>query len=127
MGNQDLGSGFGMNNPDHIFKSLGTIFGLKYLNHLMRFRCGKKFGSGIKKSRIRNTAKMNSYLSFPCRNIARVAAAAAGVAAAAAARMSPLLKTGNGVVTIDTRAAKSSRRMLRPLPFLPLPSLGDRH
>jgi hypothetical protein len=72
-------------------------------------------------------ANMDTYLSFPCRNIARVAAAAVGVAAAAAARMSPRLKTGNGVVTIDTRAAQSSRRMLRPLPFLPLPSLGDRH
>ncbi len=61
-----------------------------------------------------------TYLLFPCRNIDRVAAAAVGVAAAAAARMSPRLKTGNGVVTIDTRAAQSSRRMLRPLPHPPV-------
>jgi hypothetical protein len=48
-------SGSGMNNPDHIFKSLETIFlifwGLKYLNSLMRIRDadGKKSdpGSGI--------------------------------------------------------------------------------
>jgi hypothetical protein len=45
--------GSGMNNPDHIFKSLETIFliilGLKYLNSLTRIRDGKKPdpGSGI--------------------------------------------------------------------------------
>ncbi len=49
----------GMNNPDHIFKSLETIFsfffGLKYLNSLMPIRDGdssdpgwKKVGSGIR-------------------------------------------------------------------------------
>jgi hypothetical protein len=49
---QDPGSG--MNNPDHIFKSLETIFllflGLKYLNSLMRFRDPgwRQFGSGIR-------------------------------------------------------------------------------
>jgi hypothetical protein len=51
------GSGSGMNNPDHIYESLETIFiflGLKYLNSLMRIWDGKyadlgwkKFGSGI--------------------------------------------------------------------------------
>jgi hypothetical protein len=30
--------GSGMNNPDHISESLATIFGLKYLNSLMRIR-----------------------------------------------------------------------------------------
>jgi hypothetical protein len=45
--------GSGMNNPDHIFLSLETIFfaflGLKYLNSLMRIRDPgwKKVGSGI--------------------------------------------------------------------------------
>jgi hypothetical protein len=44
------GSESGMNNPDHISESLETIFGLKYLNSLMRIRDPgwKKFGSGIK-------------------------------------------------------------------------------
>jgi hypothetical protein len=43
-----------MNNPDHIFQSLETIFlvflGLKYLNSLMRIRDPgwKQFGSGIR-------------------------------------------------------------------------------
>ncbi len=32
------GSGSGMNNLDHIYESLETIFGLKYLNSLMRIR-----------------------------------------------------------------------------------------
>jgi hypothetical protein len=43
------GSGSEMNNPDHISESLETIFGLKYLNSLMRIRDPgwKKFGSGI--------------------------------------------------------------------------------
>ena len=47
------GSGIRDNNPDHIFKSLETIFliflGLKYLNSLMRIRDVKKSdpGSGI--------------------------------------------------------------------------------
>jgi hypothetical protein len=61
----DPGSGSGMNNPDHISYSLETIFGLKYLNSLMRIRDPewKKMGSGMEKnldpgltSRIRNTA-----------------------------------------------------------------------
>jgi hypothetical protein len=44
------GSGSGMNNPGHISESLETIFGLKYLNSLMRIRDPgwKKFGSGIR-------------------------------------------------------------------------------
>jgi hypothetical protein len=45
-----------MNNPDHIFKSLETIFfGLKYFNSLMQIRDGdssdpgwKKVGSGTR-------------------------------------------------------------------------------
>ncbi len=45
------GSVSGMNNLDHISKSLETIFGLKYLISLMRdpgWKLGwKKFGSGI--------------------------------------------------------------------------------
>ncbi len=54
------GSGSGTNNPDHISYSLETIFGLKYLNSLMRIRDprweklgsgsgirGKKVGSGM--------------------------------------------------------------------------------
>jgi hypothetical protein len=32
------GSGSGKNDPDHISESLETIFGLKYLNSLMRIR-----------------------------------------------------------------------------------------
>jgi hypothetical protein len=47
------GSGSGMNNPDHIFESLKTIFWVK-INSLMRIRDGKSsylgwktFGSGI--------------------------------------------------------------------------------
>ncbi len=38
-----------MKRPDHISESLKTIFGLKYLNSLMRLRDPgwKKFGSGI--------------------------------------------------------------------------------
>ncbi len=41
------GIGSGMNEPDHISESLETIFGLKYLNSLMRIRDPgwKKFGS----------------------------------------------------------------------------------
>jgi hypothetical protein len=59
---KNSGSGSGMNNPDHISESLETIFGLKYLNSLMRIRDPrwknsnpgwKKFGSGIEKIRIR--------------------------------------------------------------------------
>ncbi len=42
-------SGYGMNFPDHISKSVETIFALKYLNFFMQMwiRDGKKFGSGI--------------------------------------------------------------------------------
>jgi hypothetical protein len=36
------GSGSGMNNPDHISESIETIFGLKYLNSLMRIRVMEK-------------------------------------------------------------------------------------
>jgi hypothetical protein len=43
----DPGSESGMNNPDHIYESLETIFWvLKYLNSLMQIRDEKKFGSG---------------------------------------------------------------------------------
>jgi hypothetical protein len=47
MGNQDLGSGFGMNNPDHIIKSLGTIFWVKILKLFDADPGWKTFGSGI--------------------------------------------------------------------------------
>jgi hypothetical protein len=46
--------GSGMNNPDHTFKSLETIFllflGLKYLNSLMRIRDPgwRQLGYGIR-------------------------------------------------------------------------------
>jgi hypothetical protein len=44
-----FGSRSGISNPDDISDSLETIFGLKYLNSLMRNRDPgwKKFGSGI--------------------------------------------------------------------------------
>ncbi len=51
---QHLDPGSGMNNQDHIFYSLETIFllfwGLKYLNSLMRIRDSgwRQFGSGIR-------------------------------------------------------------------------------
>jgi hypothetical protein len=58
-----------MKNPDHISESLETIFGIKYLNSLMRIQDpGKeKIGTGIRdgknsdpgqSSRIRNTSRM---------------------------------------------------------------------
>jgi hypothetical protein len=68
--------GSGMNNLDHIFNSLETIFllllGLKYLNSLMRIRDPgwRQFGSGIRdgkksdprsgmeKSRIRDPSRI---------------------------------------------------------------------
>jgi hypothetical protein len=48
--------GSGMNNPEHIYKKLETIFllflGIKYLNSLMRIRVRdpgwRQFGSGIR-------------------------------------------------------------------------------
>jgi hypothetical protein len=36
--NPDPGSGFSMNDPDHIFKSLETIIWVKILNYLMRIQ-----------------------------------------------------------------------------------------
>jgi hypothetical protein len=50
------GSGSGMNNPDHISKSLETIFGLKYSNSFMRIQDPgwEKFGSGMEKTWIRD-------------------------------------------------------------------------
>jgi hypothetical protein len=49
------GSGSGMNNPDNISESLEieTIFGLKYLNFLIRIRNLLDPGSGMEKIRIR--------------------------------------------------------------------------
>jgi hypothetical protein len=44
----DPGSGYGMNNPDHISESLETFFwGLKYLNSLMPIRDGKNWDPGF--------------------------------------------------------------------------------
>jgi hypothetical protein len=50
------GSESGMNNPEHISESLETIFGLEYLNSLMRIRDPgqKKIGSGMEKVRFRD-------------------------------------------------------------------------
>jgi hypothetical protein len=45
------GSGSIMNNPDHISESLETIFGLNYLNSLMRI---PDPGSGMERIRIRD-------------------------------------------------------------------------
>jgi hypothetical protein len=42
-------SGSGMNNPDNIFWSLETIFWVQILKF-----CDGQFGSGMKKSRIRD-------------------------------------------------------------------------
>jgi hypothetical protein len=56
IGVADPESGMGKKSPDHISESLETIFlGLKYFNSLMRIRDPgwKKFGSGMKKVRIR--------------------------------------------------------------------------
>jgi hypothetical protein len=56
--NPDPGSRAGMNIPDHISESLETIFWVKKNeNSLMwiRIRDGKKFGTGEKTSRIRDT------------------------------------------------------------------------
>jgi hypothetical protein len=44
-----LGSGSGMNNPDHISENLETIFGLKYLKFF-----DADPGSGMEKIRIRD-------------------------------------------------------------------------
>jgi hypothetical protein len=41
------GSGSGMNNPDHIFESLETIFWVKILKFFDADSVWKKFGSGI--------------------------------------------------------------------------------
>jgi hypothetical protein len=48
----DPGSGYGMNNPGHIFESLETTFWVKILNSLMRIRDPgwKKLGSGMEKN-----------------------------------------------------------------------------
>jgi hypothetical protein len=43
----NLGSGSGMNNPDHISESLETFFGVKILTFFDGIRDEKKFGSGI--------------------------------------------------------------------------------
>ena len=56
---QDLGSGSGMNNPDHVSKSLETIFGLKYFNADPESGM-EKFGSGMRKRRIRITENLNA-------------------------------------------------------------------
>ena len=68
-------SGSAMNIPDHIYKSLETIFGLKYLNSLMRMRIRirESFWPGIRDgknsdpgwiSRIRNTADEEYFFSL---------------------------------------------------------------
>jgi hypothetical protein len=59
-------SGSGMNNPYHISDRLETIFGLKYLNSLMRIRDPrwKIFGSGMEKIWIRDTHLGSATLLF---------------------------------------------------------------
>jgi hypothetical protein len=47
-------SGSGMNNPDHIFESLDTIFWVKILKFFDADPGWKKFGSGMEKIRTRN-------------------------------------------------------------------------
>ncbi len=44
----DLGSGSGMNNPDHIFESLETIFWVKVIKFFDEDPGWKKFGSGMR-------------------------------------------------------------------------------
>jgi hypothetical protein len=53
-----------MNNPDHISESLETIFGLNYLNSLMRIRDPglKKFGSGIREG---ENSDLGSEINIP--------------------------------------------------------------
>jgi hypothetical protein len=50
------GSGSGMNNPDHNYESVETIFWVKILNSLMRIwdPGWEKFGSGMENIRIRD-------------------------------------------------------------------------
>jgi hypothetical protein len=48
-----LGSGPGMNNPDHISENLETIFWVKILKFFDANPGWKKFGSGMEKIRIR--------------------------------------------------------------------------
>jgi hypothetical protein len=45
MGKKSV-AGSGTNNPNHISKSLETIFGLKYLNSLIRIRDEKNMDPG---------------------------------------------------------------------------------
>jgi hypothetical protein len=53
-----LGSGSGMNNPDHFSESLETIFWVKILKFLyadpIRDPGWKKLGSGLEETRIRD-------------------------------------------------------------------------
>jgi hypothetical protein len=64
-----------MNNPDHISDSLETIFGLKYLNSLMRIRdlgSGmEKFGSGIR-DKHPGSAILLPTLSFLCKKFGKI-------------------------------------------------------
>jgi hypothetical protein len=48
----DLGSGSGVNNPDHISESLETIFGVKILKFFDADPGWKTFGSGIRNGKI---------------------------------------------------------------------------
>jgi hypothetical protein len=48
-----------MNNPDHVSKSLETIFGLKYFNADPESGM-ENFGSGMRKRRIRITENLNA-------------------------------------------------------------------
>jgi hypothetical protein len=69
-------SGSGINNSDHISESIETIFGLKYLNSLVRIQepRWKKFGSEIRdeKIRIRDKHPASATLTDKTTNIYRV-------------------------------------------------------
>jgi hypothetical protein len=54
-----LGSGYGMNNPDHISESLETIFWVKILKFF-----DVDPGSGMEKTRIRDKHPGSATLSF---------------------------------------------------------------
>jgi hypothetical protein len=56
-------SGSGMNNPDPISESLETIFWVQILKFFDADPGWEKFGSGMEKSRIRNTGRKVQYFT----------------------------------------------------------------
>jgi hypothetical protein len=59
---KNSGSGSGMNDPDHISECFETIFGLKYLNYLIRNPGWKELGSGMEKIGIRDKHPVSATL-----------------------------------------------------------------